>query len=104
MTDPPEVPDAVTASQVGHALRRMRPGCLEVSAQDGLCRVALTMAASVAGRRNAAEKIVGYLAAAGLRLDDPEPVNAMAESGTALTVLRSGPPEITPPAPRPAPR
>lgn len=104
MTDPPEVPDLVTASQVEYALRRMRPGCLEVSVRDGLCHVALTMAASPAGRRNAAEKIVGYLGAAGLRLDDPEPVGALAGSGTALTVLRSGVPGITPPAPPPAPR
>lgn len=86
MTNPSARPDAVSVAQVEYALRRMRPGCLQVSAQGHLCRVALTMAASPAGRRNAAEKIVGYLAAAGLRLDGPDPIGALAESDAALTV------------------
>jgi hypothetical protein len=87
MTDPPAGPDAVSAASVEYALRRMRPGCVRVSTQGRLCRVALTMAASPAGRRNAAEKIVGHLAAAGLRLDDADPVGALAASEAALTVL-----------------
>jgi hypothetical protein len=44
------------------------------------------MAASPAGRRNAAGKIVGYLSDAGLRLDAPDPVGALTESDAALTV------------------
>jgi hypothetical protein len=87
MTNPPAGPDAVSAASVEYALRRMRPGCLRVSTQDHSCRVALTMAASPAGRRNAAEKIVGYLAAVGLRLDDPDPAGTLAASEAALTVL-----------------
>jgi hypothetical protein len=84
-----EVDDAVPAAEIAFALRRMRREQYRIdSAPDG-SRLALLMQASPAGRRNAGEHVVTWLAEQGLRLDVEDPVIALADPDGAPRVVRA---------------
>jgi len=83
-----ECEGAVPAGEIAFALRRMRREQYRVDPEPDGARLALRMQASPAGRRNAAEHAVAWLAERGLRLDAADPVTALAEHGEALRVLR----------------
>ena len=88
------VNEPVPPERIAFALRRMRREQYRVdvvtAGNDGTdgTRLALLMRASAAGRRNAAEHVVTWLAEQGLRLDAEDPVAALADRAEAVPVRR----------------
>jgi hypothetical protein len=74
--------------QVAHALRRMRAQCYRIDASDAGTSVALIMQASVAGRRNAAVRLVELLRAEGLSVVGDDPVEQLTASPVPLPITR----------------
>ncbi|WP_086823956.1 hypothetical protein [Allokutzneria sp. NRRL B-24872] len=78
---------AIQPDHVRYALRSVRSATYEIGTAGPGTTLALVMAASPAGRRNAAEKIVGLLAAAGLGLAADDPVAALTDQPIGLLVV-----------------
>lgn len=78
--------EPVSPERIAHALRRIRADRYRVDADATGVRLALTMRSSLAGRRNAASQILTLLAAQGLVLVAPDPVEELAQTDGALPV------------------
>lgn len=81
--------EAVSADEVGHALRRLRREQYRIDTAPDGTRLTLLMSASPAGRRNAADRAVAALAAHGLGLDADDPVLALADGPGSVRVVRA---------------
>ncbi|GAA4019019.1 hypothetical protein GCM10022247_48310 [Allokutzneria multivorans] len=81
------MPEAIHPDRVRYALRSVRAASYEIGSTESGTTLALVMAASPAGRRNAAEKIVGLLEAAGLRLAVGDPVAELTDRPIGLLVV-----------------
>ncbi|WP_030432985.1 hypothetical protein [Allokutzneria albata] len=81
----------ISPDRVRHALRSVRAAAYSVEVTPAGTTLALVMSASPAGRRNAAEKIVGLLEVAGLRLVADDPVGELTDERRGFLVSGAGP-------------
>ncbi|MFB9907077.1 hypothetical protein [Allokutzneria oryzae] len=79
--------ERIHPDRVRYALRSVRAAAYRIEVAEAGTTLALVMTASAAGRRNAAEKIVGLLGAAGLRVVAEEPARALTEGGNGFLVV-----------------
>ncbi|MCP3802807.1 hypothetical protein NLX83_26380 [Allokutzneria sp. A3M-2-11 16] len=82
--------EQIHPDRVRHALRSVRAAAYSVEVTSAGTTLALVMSASPAGRRNAAEKIVGLLDAAGLRLATDDPVGELTNERHGFLVASVG--------------
>ena len=80
------VTQQIHPDRVRHALRSVRAATYDVEVTSAGTTLALVMSASPAGRRNAAEKIVGLLEVAGLRLVADDPVGELTDERRGFLV------------------
>jgi hypothetical protein len=80
--------DAVPVEAATHALRRVRPSVYRIGHGAGRTTIVLSVRASPAGRRNAAERVVAALAAGGIGLAAADPVAELAGGADLALVYR----------------
>ena len=67
-----------------HALRRVRPSVYRLGRDAGRTTITLTVAASAAGRRNAATRVITALAAGGLDAIADDPIAALTHGASLV--------------------
>lgn len=77
---------AVPVEAATRALRRVRPSVYWIEQAAGRTTIVLSVRASAAGRRNAAERVVSALAAGGIGFAAADPVDELAGGADLVLV------------------